>query len=561
MEKIWLKQYNNDIPEEITSTNYGSLIELFNDACSKFNKNTAFSCLGLDYSFEAIEKKSRDLAAYLQSLGIKKGARIAVMMPNLIQYPIAIFAILRAGYIVVNVNPLYTAHELTHQLNDSGAQAIIVLANFEHTVQKCLPELTTLNHVVVTQVGDLHPPFKKLLINLTLKYLKKVVPKADIPFAMPFLRALDIGAESSLQEAKAEPQDMAFLQYTGGTTGLSKGAILTHANILANTQQAVSFISSGKVKLTSDDVVVTALPLYHIFSLTANCIVFLSIGAKNLLIPNPRNTDQFINDLKKNRFTLITGVNTLFNTLLHHPEFEKLNFSNLKYTLSGGMSLQRSVFDRWKSITKNTIVEAYGLSETSPAVSINDLKSAEFTGSIGLPIPSTEISIRNDNGEEVAINEQGELCVKGPQVMQGYWQRPEETKNSFTKDGFFKTGDIARMDERGYLYLVDRKKDMILVSGFNVYPNEVEQVLSKHSGILEVGVTGVPCEKTGEAVKACVVRKNPNLTKEEIIEFAKQNLTPYKVPKIIEFWQELPKTNVGKILRRALNKKEESLTD
>ncbi|KTC86713.1 AMP-binding protein [Legionella brunensis] len=555
MDKVWLEHYQKGVPHTIDANEYESIVALFEESCRKYSSQVAYVNLGSSITYAELYKKSTQFAIYLQQLGLKKGARVAIMMPNVLQYPIALFGILKAGYVVVNTNPLYTSDEVIHQMNDSGAEAIIVLANFAKTVEKALPN-TKIKHVVITQIGDVFPFIKKTIVNAVVKYIKKMVPSYHIPHAIPFNQALQQGESGHLEPAQLDHQSIAFLQYTGGTTGVAKGAILTHGNMVANVLQAYSWIAP--LAIDGEDIIVTALPLYHIFSLTANCLTFLKAGAKNILITNPRDIPHFISEIKNSNFTAITGVNTLFNALLNNPRFNEINFSKLKLALSGGMALQKSVALRWKDKTKTRVLEAYGLTETSPAVTINPMYLEEYNGSIGLPLPSTEITIRDTMDKEVAPGQAGELCVKGPQVMAGYWQRPDETALVFTADGFLKTGDIARVDENGYVYLVDRKKDMIDVSGFNVYPNEVEQVISMHPGVLEVGVVGVIDEDSGERVKACIVKRDPNLTAEEIIAYCREHLTAYKIPKIIEFYSELPKTNVGKVLRRALKTEEVS---
>ncbi len=549
MDKRWFEQYQNGVPHEIDPSQYSSLVALFKESCTKYATHTAYSNLGTDISFAKLDELSRNFAAYLQQLKLEKGARVAIMMPNLLQYPVALFGILRAGYVVVNTNPLYTSDEVIHQMTDAGAEVIIVLANFAKTVEKALPSIPSLKHVIVTQIGDLFPTVKRVLVNSVVKYIKKMVPPYQIPHAVSFNYALLEGKQATLHHVELNHQDIAFLQYTGGTTGVAKGAILTHGNIVANLLQAYAWIGPS---LSENEIIVTALPLYHIFSLTANCLTFMKMGAKNILITNPRDMNHFIKELKKSGFTTITGVNTLFNGMLNNPKFKEIDFSTLKLSLSGGMALQKSVALRWREVTKTPILEAYGLTETSPAATINPMSLGEYNGSIGLPLPSTDIVILDDNENEVPIGSSGEICIKGPQVTQGYWNRPDETALVFTKSGYLKTGDIGKMDEEGYIYLVDRKKDMLLVSGFNVYPNEVEQVISMHPGVLEVGVVGIYDQESGERVKACIVRKDPNLTAEEVIAYCREHLTAYKIPKVVEFFNELPKTNVGKILRRAL---------
>lgn len=549
MDKRWFEQYQDGIPHEIDTGQYASVVDLFKESCNKYAKKVAYSNIGSELTFSEVNKLSHDFGAYLQQLGLKKGARVAIMMPNLLQYPVAIFGILRAGYVVVNTNPLYTSDELEHQMNDAGAEAILVLANFAKTVEKALPHIPSLKHIIVTEIGDLFSPVKRIVVNSVVKYLKKMVPPYNLPNAVQFRYTLSEGKQATLHHVELTHDDIAFLQYTGGTTGVAKGAILTHGNLVANMLQAYTWIAPV---LDNNEIIVTALPLYHIFSLTANGLIFMKVGAKNILITNPRDMNHFIKEIKNSGFTTITGVNTLFNGLLNNPHFKEVDFSHLKLSLSGGMSLQKSVALRWTETTKSPILEAYGLTETSPAATINPMSLSGYNGSIGLPLPSTDIIILDDNENEVPINTPGEICIKGPQVTPGYWKRPDETALVFTKSGYFKTGDIGRMDEEGFIYLVDRKKDMLLVSGFNVYPNEVEQVISMHPGVLEVGVVGIRDEESGERVKACIVKKDPNLTAEEVIAYCREHLTAYKVPKVVEFFNELPKTNVGKILRRAL---------
>lgn len=554
MDRRWFERYQDGVPHQIDSSQYLSLVSLFKESCHLHAHKVAYSNMGSEITYTELNQLTRGFAAYLQQLGLEKGARIAIMMPNLLQYPVALFAILRAGFIVVNTNPLYTPDEVIHQMNDSGAEAIIVLANFAKTVEKALPLMPKLKHVIVTQIGDLFPTIKRFVVNSVVKHIKKMIPAYSIPHAVSFNYALMEGRESTLHHVDLNHEDIAFLQYTGGTTGVAKGAILTHGNLIANVLQAYSWIAP--LGIDDNDVVITALPLYHIFSLTANCLTFMKTGAKNILITNPRDMHRFIDQIKNTRFTAFTGVNTLYNTLLNHPRFKEIDFSRLKLSLAGGMALQKSVATKWSDRTQSRILEAYGLTETSPAACINPMYLNGYNGSVGLPLPSTDISIRDDNDKEVAIGSSGELCIKGPQVMPGYWNRPDETALVFTKDGYLKTGDIALMNEEGYVYLVDRKKDMIVVSGFNVYPNEVEQVISMHPGVHEVGVVGVQDEESGERVKACVVKKDENLSSEQIITHCREHLTAYKVPKIVEFYHELPKTNIGKIMRRQLKDNE-----
>lgn len=550
MEKLWLKHYQEGVSHDIDMSRYSSINALFEESAKQHQDKIAYANMGTGLTFRRLDQLSRQFAIYLQQLGLEKGERVAIMMPNLLQYPIALFGILRAGLIVVNTNPLYTPDEVMHQMNDSGAKAIVVAANFAQTVEKALPDMPMLQHVVVTQIGDMFPLIKRSIVNSVVRHVKKMIPDYHLPQAVGFRKTLHIGKRGSLKNNPLNHDDIAFLQYTGGTTGIAKGAMLTHGNMVANILQATSWLKP--LDLDSEEIIVTALPLYHIFSLTANCLTFLALGAKNILITNPRDITQFIREIKKTGFTAITGVNTLFNALLNHPQFDEIDFSRLKLALAGGMPLKKSVAIKWKEKTNAPILEAYGLTETSPAVTINPLYLQEYNGSIGLPLPSTEISIRDDDGQELPPGDKGELCVKGPQVMPGYWQRPDETSLVFWPDGFLRTGDIATVDENGFVYLIDRKKEMILVSGFNVYPNEVEQVISLMPGILEVGVIGVPENDSGEKVKACIVKRDDNLTEEAIITHCRKHLTPYKVPKIIEFYDDLPKSNVGKILRRAL---------
>jgi long-chain acyl-CoA synthetase len=481
-------------------------------------------------------------------LKLPKGARIALMMPNLLQYPVCLYGALRAGYTVVNCNPLYTERELEHQLKDSGAEAIVIVENFASVLDKVIAR-TPVKHVLVTQLGDMLDFPKRMIVNLVVKRIKKMVPAWNLPDAIELRDALIEGGRYPLKPVDVGHEDIAFLQYTGGTTGVSKGAMLTHRNIIANLQQAHAWIAAA---LRDDELIVTALPLYHIFALTANCLTFFKIGATNLLITNPRDIPGFVKEIGKYPFTTITGVNTLFNAMINNPEFAKIDLSKLHLTLGGGMAVQRAVAERWKQITGVTLIEAYGLTETSPAATMNPLDMPEYNGCIGLPISSTEVTIRDDDGKQVAMGEPGELCIRGPQVMKGYWNRPDETAKVIMDDGFLRTGDVAIMDSNGYFKIVDRKKDMILVSGFNVYPNEIEDVLAMHPGVLESAAVGVPDDKTGEAIKIFVVKKDPNLTEASIVEHCRAHLTGYKVPRQISFRTELPKTNVGKILRRQL---------
>ena len=549
-ERPWLASYPAGIPTEIDVEQFDSIPQVLQHAIDRHRDRPAFSNLGKTLSYAEIDRLSAQLAAYLLGeLKLRKGDRVAIMMPNCLQYPISTFGILRAGLTVVNVNPMYTPRELKHQLVDSGASAIIVLDNFGSTVQQAL-EGTSVRQVITSGLGDLLGFPKGSIVNFMLKYVKKMVPDYDIPGTVRFRDALTLGQRHTLPEVSIDAQDIAFLQYTGGTTGVAKGAMLTHRNLVANMQQASAWIS-GLVR-EGQEIIVTALPLYHIFSLTANGLVFMKVGALNYLITNPRDMPGFVKELSKVPFTAITGVNTLFNGLLNTPGFDKIDFSPLRLTLGGGMAVQRAVAERWKQVTGVPLIEAYGLTETSPAACINPMDLADYNGSIGLPVPSTDACVKDDDGGVLAAGEVGELCIKGPQVMKGYWQRPAETAQVIDADGWLHTGDMARMDETGFFYIVDRKKDMILVSGFNVYPNEVEDVIAMMPGVLEVAAVGVPDEKSGEAVKVVIVKKDQALTAEQVKAHARENLTGYKHPKYVEFRTELPKTNVGKILRREL---------
>lgn len=549
-ERIWLKEYPEGVPADIDSSKYGSLRDLIEASFDKYRDLPAYECMGHSLTYGEIDQQSRYFAAYLQNVvGLSKGDRVAIMLPNVLQYTVAIFGILRAGLCVVNVNPLYTARELEHQLTDSGARAIVVLENFATTLEKVVDK-TEVKTVITTAIGDQLPFPKSVITNFVIRRVKKMVPAWHIPGAITFDKTLKEGKWQTMEEVALGHEDLAFLQYTGGTTGVSKGAVLTHGNLVSNVIQARTWL--GADISDGNEVVITALPLYHIFSLTANCLVFMEAGAKNILIPNPRDFAGFVKELSKHPFTFISGVNTLFNALLNAEGFEQIDFSNLKLSLGGGMAVQRTVSDHWKQVTGRPIIEAYGLTETSPAACINPPDRTDFNGSIGLPISSTDVSIRDDDGNELAIGEIGELCIKGPQVMAGYWNRPEETAKTMFDGGWFRTGDMARMDEKGYAYIEDRKKDMILVSGFNVYPNELEGVVAAMDGVLEVAAVGIPDERSGEIVKLFVVKKDPDLTKDSIIAYCRENLTGYKRPKEIEFRDELPKTNVGKILRREL---------
>ena len=550
MNKIWLQSYQEGVPSEIDLNEFESLGDMFEKSVAKYRDKLAYVNMGVELTYGEVDRLSRDFAAYLQSvLKLPPGARVAIMMPNVLQYPVCMFGALRAGYTVVNVNPLYTPRELEHQLKDSGAEAIVILENFAHTLEQVIVR-TPVKHIVMARLGDMLGFPKGSLVNFVVKYVKKMVPAWSLPRAVDFGTTLTKGGRAEFKPVKVTQEDLAFLQYTGGTTGLSKGAMLTHRNILANLAQAHAWIKPA-VK-DGGEFIVTALPLYHIFALTANCFTFFKIGATNLLITNPRDIPAFVAEMGKYPFTVLTGVNTLFNALLNNDKFAELDFSRFALTLGGGMAVQRAVAEKWKQVTGKTLIEAYGLTETSPAATMNPLTIPDFNGAIGLPISSTEVAIRDDAGVDVPLGERGELCVRGPQVMKGYYNRPEETANVMTADGFLKTGDVAVMDEKGFVRIVDRKKDMILVSGFNVYPNEVEDVVAMHPGVLEVAAVGVPNEKSGEAVKIFVVKKDPALTAETLIAHCREHLTGYKVPGQVEFRTDLPKTNVGKILRREL---------
>ena len=553
MDRIWFKNYPPGVPHEIDASRYASLVALLEESFAKFRDRKAFICMDKAITYGELDAMSRDFAAYLQGSGLKFGDRVAVMMPNVLQHPIATAGILRAGMAVVNVNPLYTPRELEHQLNDSGAEAIIVLENFAATLAKVIAN-TRVKHVVVASMGDMLGFPKGAIVNLVVRRVKKMVPAYSLPGAVPFKAALAAGAGKPLSTRPIAPEDVAFLQYTGGTTGVSKGATLLHRNIVANVLQNDAWLQPALEKEPKVEqlFIVTALPLYHIFALTACFLLGVRAGGVCLLIPNPRDIPNLVKELQKYRVSNFPAVNTLYNALLNHPDFGKIDFSQLKVSNGGGMAVQRAIAERWLKATGCPIVEGYGLSETSPVLTCNRGDNDEFTGTIGLPVPSTNISIRDDAGNELPLGSPGEICARGPQVMAGYWQRPEETAEVMTKDGFFRTGDIGVMDERGMFKIVDRKKDMVLVSGFNVYPNEVEDVIAMHPGVLECAVVGVPDAASGEAVKAYVVRRDPALTEQELMTFLHGELTGYKRPKFIEFRDELPKTNVGKILRRAL---------
>ena len=554
MDRIWLKSYPEGVPADIDPGQYRSLIELFDANIASFRDRPAFTNMGKTITFDELDKRSRDFGAWLQSRGLGKGARVAIMMPNCLQYPIAMFGTLRAGCTVVNVNPLYTPRELEHQLKDSGAEAIVVLENFGHVLEEVRGR-TPIKHVVVTSLGEMLG-VKGLIVNLVVRKVKKMVPPYQLPGALSFKQALHGGSGKSLTTPPLNHDDIAFLQYTGGTTGVSKGAMLLHRNIIAALLQYKAWLAPAIGDQRA--IIITALPLYHIFSLTVNCLVMMVVGGENVLITNPRDIPGFVKELAKHKYTIITGVNTLFNALLNHPDFGKLDFSSLRLAVGGGMAVQKAVAERWRQVTGTPLIEGYGLTETSPSATANPMSIGEFSGSIGVPMPSTEVVLRDEQDREVPHGQPGEICIRGPQVMAGYWQRPDETAKVLGKDGFLHTGDIGIMDEKGFIRIVDRKKDMILVSGFNVYPNEIEQVLAMHPGVLECAAIGVPDEHSGEVPKVFVVKKDPQLTEQDVLEHCRKELTGYKRPKYVEFRSELPKTNVGKILRRALREEKKA---
>ena len=553
MERIWLKNYPQGVPAEIDPSLYRSVVEMFEESFAKYGDSDAFLSMGKKLTYGQLDEMSAAFGAWLQSKGLVHGDRVAVMMPNLLQYPIAVAGILRAGCVVVNVNPLYTPRELEHQLKDSGAKAIVIVENFAHTLQQVLAK-TPVQHVVLTSLGELLGFPKGAIVNTVVRKVRKMVPAFSLPTAIRFSSAITAGRKLKLNKPDIGPGDVAFLQYTGGTTGVSKGATLTHRNIVANTLQNDAWLQPAMQKGTrsSQFTIVTALPLYHIFALSVCAMLGMRVGARCLLIVNPRDLPAFIKELSKYEFHMLPAVNTLYNGLLNHPDFAKLNFKGLKAANGGGMAVQRAVAERFFALTGAPIIEGYGLSETSPVLTCNRADNAEYTGTIGLPVPSTEISIRDEDGRELPLGEPGEICARGPQVMAGYWQRPDETAKVMTADGFFRTGDIGIMDGEGQVKIVDRKKDMVLVSGFNVYPNEVEDVVASHPGVLECAVVGVPDAVTGEAVVLYVTRKDPALTERALLDYCAEQLTNYKRPKYVIFRQELPKTNVGKVLRREL---------
>jgi len=549
VDRVWLKSYPKGVPAEIDVNVYASVRDVFDQVVAKFAERPAYTCMGKSITFAELDASSTAFGAFLQGRGLAKGARVALMMPNILPYPVCLFGTLIAGCTVVNVNPLYTARELEHQLADSGAEVIVVVENFAHTLQEVIAR-TKMKHVVVTSIGELMG-LNGMVVNFVLRYVKKMVPAWNIPGAIRLSEALEEGAKRKLERRPIGHEDIAFLQYTGGTTGVAKGAMLLHRNIVANLLQARAWVFPF-MNTKEREIIITPLPLYHIFSLTANCLIFMTLGAENVLITNPRDIPGFVKEMAKHRFTAFTGVNTLFNALLNNPEFAKLDFSTLRMSLGGGMAVQQAVAERWKKVTGVPLIEAYGLTESSPGATMNPLDLPDYNGSIGLPIPSTDIVLRDDEGRDVSLGERGELCIRGPQVMKGYWQRPDETAKVLDKDGWLATGDIAVMDEHGFVRIVDRKKDMILVSGFNVYPNEIEAVVVTHPGVLECAAIGVPDAKSGEAVKLFVVKRDENLSAEELLAHCRAKLTGYKCPREVEFRKELPKSNVGKILRREL---------
>jgi len=549
VDRIWLEHYPAGVPAEIDVDQYASVREMFEECCRAFATRPAFSCMGRTITFADLDALSSTFGAWLQGIGCTKGTRVALMMPNVLQYPICIFGTLRAGCAVVNVNPLYTPRELEHQLVDSGAEVIVVVENFAQTLQQVVAR-TKIRRIVVTSIGELLA-IRGRIVDLVLRRVKRAIPEWSLPGAIRFTDAMKQGRKRSLSRIPIGHDDLAFLQYTGGTTGIAKAAMLVHRNLVANMLQARAWLRPV-LDENRREVILTPLPLYHIFSLTANCLVFMSIGGENVMITNPRDIAGFIKEMRRYRFTAMTGVNTLFNALLNHPRLRSVDFASFRLALGGGMAVQEAVARRWKTVTGVPLVEAYGLTETSPAATINPFDGAEYNGSIGLPIPSTDVVLRDDEGNDVPTDQPGEICIRGPQVMAGYWQRPAETAHAMTADGYFKTGDIGTMDARGYIRIVDRKKDMINVSGFNVYPNEIENVVMMHEGVVECAVVGVPDRKSGEAVKLYVVRRDEQLKAQQLIAHCRAQLAGYKCPREVEFRSELPKSNVGKILRREL---------
>jgi len=556
MDKVWLKHYPDGVPEHIDPDNYASLIELIEESFDKYHSQDAFSNLGVTLSYADLDKYSSYFASYLQNtLHLKQGTRVAIMMPNLLQYPVALYGILRAGMVAVNVNPLYTARELKHQLNDSGAEAMIILANFANVLSDVIDE-TPVRRVILTEIGDMCPWPKRSIVNFMVKYVKKMVPDFTLHDHDTFSSVMHKGAKQPHKPVTLSHDDMAFIQYTGGTTGVSKGAVLTHGNMVANVMQSEAWFKP--ILKSSSEAIITALPLYHIFSLTANCLLFTKLGGLSILITNPRDLPAFVKTLQTTRFTCITGVNTLYNALANTDGIKDVDWSKVTMSFGGGMAVQESVAKQWQELTDTILIEGYGLTETSPAAVINPMTTDKFSGTIGVPISSTEVEIRDNDGNRLPFGEPGEVCIKGPQVMRGYWQRPDETAEVLDAEGWFKTGDVGFMSEEGYIKLVDRKKDMILVSGFNVYPNELEEVVAHHPEILEVAAIGVPDDHSGEVVKMFIVPKEEGLTEEAVMEYCRENLTGYKRPKYIEFMDELPKTNVGKVLRKELRAREQN---
>jgi long-chain acyl-CoA synthetase len=549
----WIKRYPKGVPAEIKLYDYNSIVELFEDAFKKYSSRVAYENMGKQLTYAQVDELSKNFAAYLQSLGLKKGDRIAIQMPNLLQFPVAFIGALRAGLIVVNTNPLYTPREMEHQFKDSGAKAIVIVANFANNLEQIIHN-TSIKHVIVTQLGDMLGGLKGALVNFVVKRIKKMVPAYHLPGAISFNKALQAGAGLTWLRPDFSLQDVAVLQYTGGTTGLSKGAALTHANLVAHNSMITQWFKPYHGQSDEQDIIITAIPMYHIFALTVNGILKLSVGAKNVLITNPRDIPGFIKELKKHKFTIITGVNTLFNGLLNNPDFKNLDFSKLKGAVGGGMAVQDVVAKKWEQVTGKALVEGYGLSETSPVLCCNPLDGTHKLGTIGLPMPSTEVAIFDDNGNQLPQGQTGEICARGPQVFSGYWEK--DNSDVFYPGGWFKTGDIGLMDEEGFFKIVDRKKDMIKVSGFNVYPNEIENVLAAHPKVLEVAAIGVPDERSGEAIKAFIVKRDQSLTEDELKEYCHKNLTNYKVPRYFVFRNELPKSNVGKIMRRLLREED-----
>lgn len=549
IEKPWLKNYPEGVPEHIDLDGYRSIVDLLEQSCTKYKDRMAYHNMGAELTYAELDHLTRNFAASLQNMGLQPGDRIALMMPNILQYPVALFGALRAGLVIVNTNPMYTARELRHQLVDAGVKAIVVVENFASVLESVRDDVP-LEHIITTGVGDLLSFPKSLLVNFVLRHVKKTIPAWKLPGSEKFQDVLDKGKKLPLKPVNITFEDIAFLQYTGGTTGVAKGAMLTHRNIVANLLQSRAWLA--QIEGETHETIITALPLYHIFALTANCLTFLYLGGSNILISDPRDMPGFVKELSRHPFTAITGVNTLFNALLNTEGFSELDFSNLKMTLGGGMAVQKAVAEHWKEVTGVPLIEAYGLTETSPAACINPVTLEAYNGYIGLPISSTDGAIKGENGEFLAVDEPGELCIRGPQVMKGYWQRPEATEEVIDADGWLHTGDIAIMTEDGFFKIVDRKKDMILVSGFNVYPNEIEDVVALHPKVLEVAAVGMPDEKSGEVVGLFIVKKDPTLTVEDVKAFCKENLTGYKRPRYVEFMDDLPKSNVGKILRREL---------